>query len=106
VAEIYVTDPERRHGFDQAIAEYHRLIVVYPSLGYEVILLPKVSVAARRFRCGNAGGLAEQRLRLTTRTGETSGPSAGDIARAMDAVTSALGRCGSGSYAETAELTR
>jgi hypothetical protein len=85
-----VTDPERRHGFDQAIAEYHRLIVVYPSLGYEVILLPKVSVAARRFRCGNAGGLAEQRLRLTTRTGETSGPSAGDIARAMDAVTSAL----------------
>ena len=45
--EIYVTDPERRHGFDQAIAEYHRLIVVYPSLGYEVILLPKVSVAPR-----------------------------------------------------------
>jgi len=45
--EIYLTDPERRHGFDQAIAEYHRLIVVYPSLGYEVILLPKVSVAPR-----------------------------------------------------------
>ena len=45
--EIYVTDAERRHGFDQAIAEYHRLIVVYPSLGYEVILLPKVSVAPR-----------------------------------------------------------
>ena len=45
--EIYVTDPERRHGFDAAIAEYHRLLVVYPSLGYEVILLPKVSVAAR-----------------------------------------------------------
>ena len=45
--EIYVTDAERRHGFDQAIAEYHRLIVVYPSLGYEVIFLPKVGVAAR-----------------------------------------------------------
>jgi len=45
--EIYVTDPERRHGFDQAIAEYHRLLVVYPSLGYEVILLPKVNVTAR-----------------------------------------------------------
>jgi predicted ATPase len=45
--EIYVTDPERRHSLDQAIAEYNRLIVVYPSLGYEVILLPKVSVAAR-----------------------------------------------------------
>src|SRR6516165_9526396 len=45
--EIYVTDPERRHGFDQAIAEYHRLLVVYPSLGYEVIVLPKVGVADR-----------------------------------------------------------
>jgi predicted ATPase len=45
--EIYVTDVERRHGFDQAIAEYHRLLVVYPSLGYEVIVLPKVDVAAR-----------------------------------------------------------
>ena len=45
--EIYVTDPERRHGLDQAIAEYHRLLVVYPSLGHEVIVLPKVDVAAR-----------------------------------------------------------
>jgi predicted ATPase len=45
--EIYLTDPERRHGFDDALVEYHRLLVVYPSLGYEVILLPKVSVPAR-----------------------------------------------------------
>jgi predicted ATPase len=45
--EIYVTDPERRHGFDQAIAEYRRLLIVYPSLGYEVVVLPKVSVGAR-----------------------------------------------------------
>jgi predicted ATPase len=47
VARDLCDRPERRHGFDQAIAEYHRLIVVYPSLGYEVILLPKASVAAR-----------------------------------------------------------
>ena len=45
--EIYVTDPERRHGLDEAIAEYRRLLIVYPSLSYEVILLPKVSVATR-----------------------------------------------------------
>ena len=45
--EIYVTDPERRHGLGEAIAEYHRLLAVYPSLGYEVIVLPKVSVATR-----------------------------------------------------------
>jgi predicted ATPase len=29
--EIYVTDPERRHGFDAAVAEYRRLLEVYPS---------------------------------------------------------------------------
>src|SRR6516165_6560674 len=38
--EIYVTDPERRHSFDAAVAEYERLLDVYPSLGYEVTVLP------------------------------------------------------------------
>jgi len=42
--EIYVTDPERRHSLDAAVAEYQRLLDVYPSLGYEVAILPKVSV--------------------------------------------------------------
>lgn len=45
--EIYVTDPERRHSLDAAVAEYHRLLNVYPSLGYEVAILPKVSVPER-----------------------------------------------------------
>ncbi len=45
--EIYVTDAERRHGLNDAIAEYRRLLVVYPSLGYEVTILPKVSVQER-----------------------------------------------------------
>jgi predicted ATPase len=45
--EIHVTDAERRHGMDEAIAEYHRLASTYPALGYEVAVLPKVSVAAR-----------------------------------------------------------
>ena len=45
--EIYVTDAERRHGFETALAEYSRLLEVYPSLGYEVIVLPKVGVAER-----------------------------------------------------------
>ena len=45
--EIYVTDPERRHGLDAAITEYERLLQVYPSLGYEVTLLPRVGVAQR-----------------------------------------------------------
>jgi predicted ATPase len=45
--EIYVTDPERRHGLDAAIAEYERLLEVYPSLGYQVIILPKLGVRER-----------------------------------------------------------
>jgi predicted ATPase len=45
--EIYVSDAERRHGLDDAIAEYRRLLDLYPSLGYEVTILPKVSVHER-----------------------------------------------------------
>lgn len=45
--EIYVTDPERRHGFEAAVAEYERLLRAYPALGYDVIVLPKVSVTER-----------------------------------------------------------
>lgn len=45
--EIYVTDRERRHGLDAGIAEYQRLIDAYPALGYEMTILPKISVAER-----------------------------------------------------------
>jgi predicted ATPase len=45
--EIYETDPERRHGMDQAVAEYSKLLEAYPSLGYEVSILPKTGVAER-----------------------------------------------------------
>jgi predicted ATPase len=45
--EIYTRDPERCHGFDEAVLEYERLVEVYPLLGYEVVLLPKVGTAER-----------------------------------------------------------
>ena len=45
--EIYVTDRERRHSFEAALDGYLRSIDVYPSLGYEVSILPKVAVAER-----------------------------------------------------------
>ena len=47
LSEIYRTDPERRHGMDMALAEYSRLLQTYPSLGYEVSILPKVGVKER-----------------------------------------------------------
>lgn len=45
--EIYVTDDERQHGLAEAIAEYSHLLIVYDDLGYDVHILPKVSVGER-----------------------------------------------------------
>lgn len=46
-SEIHVVDEARQHGLDEAIAECDRLTAAYPALGYQVSVLPKVSVAAR-----------------------------------------------------------
>lgn len=45
--EIYRTDAERRHGFDEAASAYRHLAAAYARRGYETILLPRESVAAR-----------------------------------------------------------
>lgn len=45
--QIYVRDSERQHGLDEAMAEYERLLRDYPAHGFEVIVLPRVSVAQR-----------------------------------------------------------
>jgi predicted ATPase len=45
--EIYRNDGERRHDLKAAEAEYTRLLHVYPALGYEVVILPKIPVEAR-----------------------------------------------------------
>jgi predicted ATPase len=45
--EIYVLDPERKHAFEEAVAEYDRLVRDYGTLGYEVVVLPKLQVEQR-----------------------------------------------------------
>lgn len=45
--EIYVTNSERRHGFQTAMAEYQRLMETLPTLGYDVVNLPKLPPSAR-----------------------------------------------------------
>lgn len=45
--EIFASDPERRHGFDEAVGEYERLEKAYRRLGYELVELPRVSAAER-----------------------------------------------------------
>lgn len=45
--EIYVTDGERQHGLNAAIAEYDRLVRDYPAQGFEIVELPRLPVAER-----------------------------------------------------------
>ena len=45
--EIYKTDAERKHSFEDSLPEYRRLEKTLPTLGYEVVLLPQVAVASR-----------------------------------------------------------
>ena len=45
--EIFRTDAERRHGFDEAMADHEPLLATYRSLGYRLVDLPKADVATR-----------------------------------------------------------
>lgn len=45
--ELFTADAERRHGWDEALAEYDRLLAAYDALGYEATVLPRIAVAAR-----------------------------------------------------------
>lgn len=48
--EIYATDPDRRHGFEAALAEYADLTRRLPGWGYRLHILPKAPVADRADR--------------------------------------------------------
>jgi predicted ATPase len=45
--ELYATGEERRHGLAEAVEEYERLRRDFDTLGYEVVLIPRLPVAAR-----------------------------------------------------------
>lgn len=45
--EIYTTDDARRHGLEDAIAEYDRLRTVYSTIGYQPTILAKTDITAR-----------------------------------------------------------
>lgn len=45
--EIYAEDPERRHSFATAVAEYDLLVTAYPALNYDIVEIPKINVADR-----------------------------------------------------------
>jgi predicted ATPase len=45
--ELFKADPERRHSFSDAVAEYEGLLASYPANGYEVEVIPKAGVHER-----------------------------------------------------------
>jgi predicted ATPase len=45
--DIYCQDDERKHSFEDALAEYQLLLKYYPRFGYDLIELPKTSVQER-----------------------------------------------------------
>jgi predicted ATPase len=45
--ELFRTDAERTHSYDDALAEYAPLLTAYQRLGHELVILPKVSVKER-----------------------------------------------------------
>ena len=59
--EIFKQDSERRQCFDEAARTYEAMVETYSELGYELIGLPRASVAARREfvmdMIGKTGGL-------------------------------------------------
>ena len=44
---LFRNDPERRHTFADAVAEYEGLLQSYPANGYEVEVIPKVGIQER-----------------------------------------------------------
>jgi predicted ATPase len=45
--ELFAADAERQHGLAAAVAEYEALLASYPAHGYEVVVVPRASVAER-----------------------------------------------------------
>ena len=62
--ELFVNDAERQHSFAAAVIEYESLVTVYQDFGYEVVVMPQATVAARADFLANALG-AEGEARRT-----------------------------------------
>jgi predicted ATPase len=45
--EIYCTDTERKQTYDEGVHGYRLLAAAYPDYGYELVELPRISVAKR-----------------------------------------------------------
>jgi predicted ATPase len=46
-AEIFTPDAERKQSFDEAVRTYEAMVATYEALGYDLIELPRSSIAER-----------------------------------------------------------
>ena len=44
---IYATDADRRHSLDKALSDHERVAAAYRAAGYDAVMLPRDTVAAR-----------------------------------------------------------
>jgi predicted ATPase len=64
--EIFQNDDERKHSYEIGIEEYRALLNIYPECGYQLIEVPRRSVAERvRFILERAGAVGEQGAKKT-----------------------------------------
>jgi ribosomal protein S18 acetylase RimI-like enzyme len=87
--ELFQTDQERRHGFADAVAEYEGLLQSYPANGYQVELVPRLTLEERAdFLEGRLGrGVSE----LDGRAGPIRLAAPRDHAAVADCVNAAFG---------------
>lgn len=52
--ELFAHDAERQHSFAAAVLEYESLVTVYQDFGYDVVVIPQDTVAARADFLANA----------------------------------------------------
>jgi predicted ATPase len=45
--EIFANDAERRHSFEESVAQYDAVLVTYQAFAYRPVIVPKTNVAAR-----------------------------------------------------------
>ena len=45
--EIFISDTERRHSFDEAVAEYDALSKAFEEFGYKICIVPKMAIPDR-----------------------------------------------------------
>lgn len=89
--ELFAADPERRHAFADAVAEYEDLLKSYPAAGYQIELIPRLGVAERADFLERRLARGERELPQPQPSGRIRLAEPGDHAAVADCVNAAFG---------------